>query len=33
MTPPPAKVPGAPVRVLVPTFPLTPPQETFIPAK
>ena len=29
--PPPARAPGAPVRVEVPTFPLTPMRETFIP--
>ncbi len=32
-TPPSALVPGAPVRVEVPTFPLTPMRETFIPAQ
>jgi hypothetical protein len=29
--PPSARVPGAPVRVEVPTFPLTPMRETYIP--
>ena len=33
MTPPSALAPGAPVRVEVPTFPLTPMRETFIPVK
>ncbi|QOT70412.1 MULTISPECIES: hypothetical protein [Sphingobium] len=32
-TQPSALVPGAPVRVEVPTFPLTPMRETFIPAQ
>ncbi|HKT77600.1 MAG TPA: hypothetical protein VJQ78_12760, partial [Sphingobium sp.] len=31
--PPSALAPGAPVQVQVPTFPLTPMRETFIPAK
>lgn len=31
MTPPSAMMPGAPVRVEVPTFPLTPMRETFVP--
>lgn len=33
MTPPSALVPGAPVRVEVPTFPLTPMRETFVPVQ
>ncbi|WP_336950691.1 MULTISPECIES: hypothetical protein [Sphingobium] len=33
MTPPSAMVPGAPVRVEVPTFPLTPMRETFVPVQ
>jgi hypothetical protein len=33
MTPPSAMAPGTPVRIEVPTFPLTPMRETFVPVE